>query len=389
MPPDRIYLDNAATSWPKPDTVYTAVMHALQVLGAPAGRSTYRQASEVERLLLDARRRLAVILGVEDPTRVLFTSNGTDSLNIALHGLLRPGDHVVTSVLEHNSVLRPLRFLEQHRGLEITRVGCDPRGIVDPDEIRRAIRSTTRLIAMLHVSNVTGAIQPVHEIGRIAAEHGTEFLLDAAQSLGHLPVEAPEIGCTLLAAPGHKGLLGPLGVGLLYLAPGRESEITPLKQGGTGTQSESDDQPDVLPDKFECGNHNVPAIIGLRAALEFLQAVDISTIYASERGLTNQLLEGLATIEGVRLYGPRQSDQQLGVISLTIDGYDPREVASMLDTAYSIQVRSGFHCAPRMHRQLGTANSGGTVRFSIGEFNTEQQIDLAIDAVAEIASSAH
>lgn len=388
MAPTRIYLDNAATSWPKPDSVYQAVDHALRELGSPAGRSAYREASEVDRLVFDTRRRVAGLLGVDDPCRIIFTCNGTDSLNIALHGLLRPGDHVVTTVLEHNSVLRPLRFLETHAGLKVTRVRCDSQGVVDPEDIEAAVVSDTKLIALIHVSNVTGAIQPAVEVGRIAREQGVQYLLDAAQSLGHLPLGVADLGCSLLAAPAHKGLLGPLGLGLLYIAPGLEGMLTPLRQGGTGTQSETDTQPDSLPDKFECGNHNVPAILGLRAALQFIEQRRVEQIRSHEQALTAALLDGLSSFDGVRTYGPRDAERQLGVVSFTVAGYDPREVASMLDTAYAIQTRSGFHCAPLMHGQLGTADSGGTVRCSMGAFNTLDETDSAISAVGEIAGSA-
>jgi len=384
----RIYLDNAATSWPKPETVYAAVERALRELGAPAGRSAYREASEVERLVFDTRRRLAELLGVEEPRRVIFTCNGTDSLNMALHGLLRPGDHAITTVIEHNSVLRPLHYLESRGDLEVTRVGCDGQGVVDPDQIEAAVGANTRLIVLTHVSNVTGAIQPAPEIGRIARQHGIPYLVDAAQSVGHLPLRVSDLGCNLLAAPAHKGLLGPLGLGILYIGPGMEEALSPLRQGGTGTQSETDQQPDSLPDKFECGNHNVPAILGLNAALEFLQQRKMEGVRAHEEALTAQLLEGFASVEGVRVYGPLQAERQVGVVSFTVEGYDPREVASMLDATYRIQARSGFHCAPKMHQQLGTDNGGGTVRLSMGPFNTPQHIKSSINAVDEIAASA-
>ena len=221
---------------------------------------------EVERLVAAARLRVAQLLRAEEPARVIFAHNGTDALNLALHGLLRPGDHVLTSVVEHNSVLRPLRYLEEHRGLSVTRVPCDGQGFVDPDSFRRAIGPRTRLIALIHASNVTGAVQPVAEVGRIAREHGLLYLVDAAQSLGHIPVDVRELGAHLVAAAGHKGLLGPLGVGVLYVAPGIEQQLEPVRQGGTGTQSQADRQPETLPDRYESGNHNVPAIVGLAPA---------------------------------------------------------------------------------------------------------------------------
>ncbi len=384
----RIYLDNAATSWPKPEAVYAAVERWQRELGAPAGRGVYREAGEVERLVADARRRAADLLGAEEPRRIIFTCNGTDSLNLALHGLLRPGDHVVTSVVEHNSVLRPLRQLEELHSVEVTRVPCDHAGLIDPDDIRAAIRRHTKLIVLVHVSNVTGAIQPVEAVGRIARDHGVLFLVDAAQSLGHLPVNVREIGADLLASPGHKGLLGPLGTGLLYVAPGVEERLAAVRQGGTGTQSDEDRQPDSLPDKYEAGNHNVPGIIGLGAGLAFVRDRGLDRIRAHDRELTTRLIAGLSEIAGVKIYGPRNSDRQSGVVSITIEGYDPQEAAGMLDTAYSIQARPGLHCAPLMHRALGTVSIGGTLRFSLGVFTTQEEIDAAIRGVAELASAA-
>src|SRR6267142_3266434 len=263
----RLYLDNAATSWPKPEAVYRAVDDYQRRLGAPAGRGSYAEAAETERIVVSCRKKVGALMGATDPSRIVFTQNGTDSLNLALHGLLRPNDHVVTTVCEHNSVLRPLRFLAEHRGVTTTYVTCDGQGYVDPDAIRQAITPKTRLIAMIHASNVTGAIQPAEAIGRIAGERGVFYLLDAAQSLGHLPINVASLGCHMLAAPGHKGLLGPLGTGVLYLAPGIEQHLLPLRQGGTGTQSDEDRQPDTLPHRYEAGNLNVPGIVGLEAGV--------------------------------------------------------------------------------------------------------------------------
>ena len=384
----RIYLDNAATSWPKPEAVYRAVEHYQRELGAPAGRGSYREASDVERLVADARRRVAGLVGAEEPKRIVFTCNGTDSLNLALHGTLRPGDHVVTTVVEHNSVLRPLRWLAEKRDVTVSRVSCDKDGIVDPAEIRSAIGPKTRLVALVHVSNVTGAIQPAAEVGLIARERGILFLVDAAQSLGHVPLNVQELGAHLLAAPGHKGLLGPLGTGLLYIAPGVESQLASLRQGGTGTQSNEDRQPDTLPEKYEAGNLNVPGLVGLGAGIAFLQERGIGEIRRHECELTNRMLYGLAEISGVTVFGPRDQQQRVGVVSVTIKGYDAREAAALLDAQYNVQTRAGLHCAPLMHEALGTAKTGGTLRFSPGPFTTPEEIEAAVTAIAEIAASA-
>lgn len=389
MPPnDRIYLDNAATSWPKPASVYDAVDRYLRSNGAPAGRGAYREAVEVERVVKDTRKRVANLLGESDAQRIIFTSNGTDSLNLAIHGLLRAGDHVVTTVCEHNSVLRPLRELERIAGVDVTRVECGSDGTVEPMAFTSAMKSNTKLFVLTHASNVTGAIQPAEEIGAIAKSHGIRFLVDAAQSLGHIPVLPKQLNADLVAAPGHKGLLGPLGTGILYIAPGVEEHLQATRQGGTGTTSESDQQPETLPDKYESGNHNVPGIIGLGAALAYLAERSLDDLRQHEQQLTARLLDGFRLTNNVTIHGPQQAERRVGVVSITIDGYDPQEVATMLDAAYSVQVRSGFHCAPLMHSSQGTRRQGGTIRFSIGAFTTIEQIDHAIRAVGEIAASA-
>jgi cysteine desulfurase family protein len=381
----RIYLDNAATSWPKPEAVYRAVDDYQRRLGAPAGRSTYAEAVETERIVVSCRKKTAQLIGADDPLRIIFTHNGTDSLNMALHGLLRPGDHVVTSVCEHNSVLRPLRFLAEHRDVVVSYVQCSREGYVDPDDIRREISPKTRLIALIHASNVTGAIQPVEAVGKIAAERGALFLVDAAQSLGHVPLDVKSIGCHLLSAPGHKGVLGPLGSGILYVAPGVEKELLPLRQGGTGTRSDEDVQPDSLPDRYESGNLNVPAIAGLEAGVDFVVKQGPGRDSRQTMGLIEPLLAALSNIRGVQLYGPRSVTGRVGVVSLNVAGYDPQELASLLDAHWSIQTRAGVHCAPRMHAALGTAPLG-TLRVSPGHFNTPQEIETLIRAITEVAS---
>ncbi len=290
----RIYLDNAATSWPKPEAVYDAVDAYQRDNGATAWRGAYREADDVGRRVQQTRKRLVELIGAAEPERIVFTANGTESLNVAIHGLLRPGDHVVTSVVDHNSVLRPLRFLEEHLNVQVTRVPCDGRGIVDSDSVSQAIRSNTRLIALVHVSNVTGAIQPIEQVGRIAREHGVRYLVDAAQSLGHLPIDVGQVGADLLAAPGHKGLLGPSGLGVLYIAPGCEKELRSLRQGGTGSLSNEYRQPELLPDKYEPGNLNVPGVLGLGEALLFLKQHGLQQVRKHAEQLTARLLDGFA-----------------------------------------------------------------------------------------------
>jgi len=380
----RIYLDNAATSWPKPEMVYLATDTYQRELGAPAGRSSYVEADEVQRTILRVRQRLADLLGVPEPKRNVFTSGGTGSLNLAIHGCLRSGDHVVTTVAEHNSVLRPLRYLEDKGCITVTRVGCDATGQVDPDEVRQAINARTRLITMLHVSNVTGVVQPVQEIGQIAREQDVLFLLDVAQSLGHLPVEVESLQVDLVAGSCHKGLMGPLGLGVLHVGPRAEADLAPLLQGGTGTESETDQQPEGLPEKYESGNLNVVGIMGLAAALDHLQETGLAVVEQHLRDRTGELIEGLSRIEAVRCYGAPDS---LGVVSMTMQSCDPQELATILDQAYSIQARAGLHCAPLMHRAMGTDQRGGTLRLSPGWFTTSEDIQVTLRAVAEIAEA--
>jgi len=379
----RIYLDNAATSWPKPAAVYDAVDTYQRTLGAAAGRGVYRSAQNSERIVSQCRKRVADFVGAKSPEQIVFTLNGTDSLNLAMHGLLKPGDHVVTSVCEHNSILRPLRFLKESFGVTYDFVDCDSNGFINPADIRRAIKPNTRLIALTHASNVTGAIQPLAEVGALAADRNLLFLVDAAQSLGHFPIDVSELGCHLLAAPGHKGLLGPLGTGILYLAKGIESELVPIRQGGTGTRSDDEHQPETMPDRYESGNLNVAGIAGLNAGLEWLNELGLAKIASHEGERTQQLLSGLAETPAVTVYGPPTCESRLGVVSFNVAGFDPQEVAAGLDAVAGIEVRSGLHCAPRMHTSLGTSPAG-TVRTSVGPFTTPDDINTLVDALREM-----
>ncbi len=383
----RIYLDNAATSWPKPDSVYSAVDHYLRHLGAPAGRSGYAEAVEVSQAVENARRKIADLIALGDATHLIFTSNGTDSLNLVIHGLLQPGDHVITSVVEHNSVLRPLQDLEDSRSITLTRVGCGNSGIVDPDEVRQAIRPATRLVALAHASNVTGALQPIAEVGQLARETGVLVLCDAAQTVGHMPINMQTMNVDFLAASGHKGLMGPLGTGVLAIGPDGHRVLRSVRQGGTGTRSEQTRQPDELPGKYESGNLNVPGILGLAAAVDFIREHGQSALHDAQTALTARLLEGFNGVPGLRVRGPATAQQRVPLVSITLEGYDPQELALSLDAAHRIQVRPGLHCAPAMHEALRTHETGGTVRFSLGAFTTAAEIDATLAAVAEIANS--
>jgi cysteine desulfurase family protein len=382
----RIYLDNAATSWPKPAAVYEAVEHYQRELGGPLGRGTYHEAVEIERTVARLRNNLAQLIGADEPRRIVFTANCTAALNQAIHGLLRAGDHVVTSVVEHNSVLRPLRLLEDENRICVTRVACDARGMIDPDAVRQAMTRQTRLVVVTHASNVTGAIQPVEAIGVLAKERGAAFLVDAAQTAGHVPIDVKSMQADLLAAPGHKGLLGPLGTGLLYVGPDVERRLRPLMQGGTGSQSEEDRQPEHLPDRFEAGNLNAPGLVGLAAGVEFVLERGVDSIRAHEQALLKQLVPALRDIDGVTLHPDSEALHRVGVVSLTQSGFDPQELAAILDASHGIQGRAGLHCAPCMHRALGTLQAGGTFRLSVGPFNTEEDIRSVLASFEEFAA---
>lgn len=377
--PPRIYLDNAATSWPKPDSVYDAVDRYQREIGAPYGRGHYSSGEEAFRVVSRCRKQLATLLGVSAPERVVFTFNATDSLNLAIHGLVRPGDHVITTQLEHNSVTRPLRHLEHQQDIQLTVVSPDSNGLIVPEQIHDAIRPNTRLIAVLHASNVTGLIQPVEEIGTIARERDIPFLLDAAQTAGTLPIQFDESPFDLLACAGHKGLLGPLGTGVLCLTTDIANRLQPVRQGGTGTRSELERQPESLPDRFESGNHNVPGLFGLDAGIEYLLSTEVKNVHRHEVQLIERLRNGLESVAGIRLIADSQSPR-IGVQSVTSEIYDPQTLATLLSQEFGIETRAGLHCAPGVHKWLGTDSTGGTVRLSVGPFTTESQISKTIEA---------
>lgn len=377
-----IYLDNAATSFPKPPGVYAAVDHALREIGVGPGRGGYRQSLDATRLVFAARESAAVLFGITDSSRLVFTHSATEGLNLATIGLLKPGDHVVTTSAEHNSLARPLNLLAR-RGVELTRVPCDRQGFVAPGDISAAVRSNTRLIALSHCSNVTGAIQPVAEIGRIARQHGVLFLLDAAQSAGSIPIDVRELSVDLLAAPGHKGLLGPQGTGILYVAAGVDLE--PLMVGGTGGYSSSDEQPEAMPERFESGTLNTPGVAGLKAGIEFVMEQGVEAIRRKESQLVVRLLEGVAGIPDLTVHGPDDPARRGSVVSFTVTGHDPSEIAYILDRDWGISVRAGLHCAPDAHRSLGTYPAG-TIRVSPGYFNVEADIDAFVKALRAIVA---
>lgn len=390
MSPRRLYLDNAATSFPKPRAVMDAMVRYATELGASAGRGAYREAVETGAIITECRRRLNRLFRGENPNHFIFTLNCSDGLNLAIKGLIDPrhGGHAICTHIDHNSILRPLRAMEEYGCVQTTRVPVSGEtGLVDPDEIRRAIRPDTKLIAITHVSNVTGTIQPIREIGMIAREADIPLIVDAAQSAGHVPIDVQADLIDLLAAPGHKALLGPLGTGFLYIRPGLEKVLRPLKEGGTGSVSEQDRQPEFMPDKYEPGSHNAIGIAGLSEGVRWVADQTVAKLAAHDLELIGTFLDGIADVEGITLYGPKGVKHRTGVFSVRIDGYDPQELAAVLETSFGILTRPGIHCAPLAHEAIGTASTGGTVRFSFGPFVSAQDVSFATDALAQIASA--
>ena len=387
MPEDhRIYFDNAATSWPKPRGVLDEVARYLNENGAPAGRGAYNQALEVQHRVQNVRLQLAQHLSAPTPESIVFSANGTDSLNLAIHGILRPGDHVITSAAEHNSVLRPLEFLRQSADLEYSIVPCDSHGRLDPADFANAVRPNTKLIAVTAASNVTGTMQPIREISEVAHAHEAIVLVDAAQLLGHAPCDVARLEIDLLAGSAHKGLLGILGLGVLYVKPSLQALMRPLRQGGTGTQSANIQQPQEFPQQLESGNLNVPGIIALGEGLDYLNKVGIQQIAEHEQHLTQHLLDGLQPITGIQVYGSADASHQVGVVSLNFDELSPQDAAAVLDAQFGIQVRAGFHCSPLIHPYLDSEKYGGTVRFSVGPFNTLEQVSVVIESIRQLAT---
>ncbi len=388
----QLYLDNAATSFPKPASVLAAMTHYATELGASAGRGAYREAMETGNLIKQCRQRLNLLFNGENADHFIFTLNCTDALNLAIKGLIDGKSaspaHAICTHIDHNSILRPLNALADRGWARVTRVPVHPvTGLIDPDDIRKAIHRDTRLIAFTHASNVTGTVQPIAAIGRIAREHGIALVVDAAQSAGHLKIDVQADGIDLLAAPGHKGLLGPLGTGFLYVRPGIEKKLATFKEGGTGSASESDHQPEFMPDKYEPGSHNAIGIVGLSEGVKWVLAQGIETIALRERELVQTFLEGVGDIQGLTYFGPRGVRDRMGVFSVRIDGLDPHELAAILEGSYGILTRAGIHCAPLIHKTIGTADSGGATRFSFGPFLSMQDIQYATDALADIAIS--
>jgi cysteine desulfurase family protein len=377
-----IYFDNAATSWPKPPGVRAAMDEYFGEAGGNPGRSGHRMSIAAARIVECTREALGELLNAPDPSRIIFTHNATHALNLVLQGLLRPGDHVVTTSMEHNSVMRPLRYCEG-LGVEVTVVACSPEGRVDPEAVRRAIRQDTRLLVTPHASNVAGTLNPVADLVALAREAKIRYLVDAAQTAGAVPIDVQVLGVDLLAFTGHKGLLGPTGTGGLYIREGLK--LAPLMRGGTGSDSAYEIQPEFLPDAHESGTLNLAGIAGLGAAVRFLLDAGIEVVRAHEQKLVAQFLAGASQISGLTLYGPKDAALQCGLTSFNIDGAVPSEVGLILDQSFGIMARTGLHCAPSAHRTLRTFPSG-TVRFSFGWFNTPAEVERGLEALRQIAA---
>lgn len=374
-----IYLDNAATTFPKPDVVYDAVMDCMKNYCANPGRAGHRLSLRAGREIYDTRENLAKLFNIDNPMNIIFTSNATESLNLAIKGLLKTGDHVITTSMEHNSVIRPIMALEKI-GVENTIVDCNEEGFLDINDLEKAIKPNTKLIVTTHASNVFGTLIDIKEVGLVAKKNNITYLVDASQTAGVYDIDVKNMNIDILATAGHKSLLGPQGVGILYIKEG--IDLDTLKEGGTGSQSEYLFQPQMLPDKYESGTHNTPAIAGLNAGVKYILD-NIDTIRRKEEELCEYMLSRLDEIKDIKIYGTKDIKKRVPVISINIGDIDSGEITFILDSEYDIATRSGLHCSPLAHKTVGTIKQG-TVRFSIGYFNTKDDIDRVIDALKKI-----
>ncbi len=378
-----IYLDNAATTFPKPEAVYDAVMDCMKNYCANPGRSGHKLAMKSAREIYDARENIAKLFNIDNPMNIVFTNNATDSLNLAIKGIVNSGDHIITTSMEHNSVIRPIKALEK-LGIENTIVQCDKDGFLDVKDLKKAIKPNTKLIVTTHASNVCGTLIDIKTVSEIAKLHNILYLVDASQTAGVYNIDLKEVYADMLAAPGHKGLLGPQGTGILYIREGLNINI--LKEGGTGSKSEDLFQPDLFPDKYESGTHNTPGIAGLNEGVKFILKEGINKIKEHEEELCRYMLERLNEVPNIKIYGTKDANKRASVIAVNIGNMDSGEITFLLDNEYDIATRSGIHCAPLAHKTLGIFEQGA-VRFSMGYFNTKEEIDKAIEALKEISKN--
>lgn len=374
----KIYLDNSATSFPKPECVYDAINIYMHENGASPGRGNYANAMESEKLVYETRKAMAKLICAERPSEIVFTMNSTEAINTVLKGYLKRGDEVLTSNAEHNAMWRPLKKLEKDHDITINCFNVAENGMVDLDEIAVKLTDKIKLVAFVHGSNVLGNIIPISEISKLAHSKNIPILIDASQTVGAYPINVVEDGIDFLAFTGHKSLLGPTGTGGFYIRNGLE--LATMKEGGTGSMAKSSFQPKLPPDRFEAGTLNVFGLAGLKAALDYIQGIGISEILAHERRLVSRLLNGLKEIPDVVIYGSMNPDEKLGLVCFNIGEIDPYKIAAKLDEDFGIMVRAGLHCAPQAHYIIGTEDRGA-VRVSMGLFNTEEHIDLLLAAL--------
>jgi cysteine desulfurase / selenocysteine lyase len=380
----QIYLDNSATTFPKPEEVYQFMDSFYRKNGVNPGRSGFDAAIEAEEVVMNTRRLLTTLFNGDDPNRLTFSYNASDSLNMIIQGLARPGDHVITTMLEHNSVLRPLYHLSTEGIIDVTYIRFDAEGYVDPEEFRKALRKNTRMVVVNHASNVIGTVQPLAEIGKICKEAGVYFVVDASQSAGAIPIDVKSMGIDVVVFTGHKCLMGPTGIGGSYVM--NDVPVRYTRYGGTGVRSAQKTHLEEFPYRLECGTLNIVGVAGLHAGVKWVMEQGIQNLHEKEMGLWDRLRQGLQTIGNVTAYCASSSENKNPVLSLNIKGFDSGDVGTMLDVDYNIACRTGLQCAPLVHEGLGTDKIHGTVRLSIGPFNTDEHIDAAIAAVAEIAS---
>ena len=376
-----VYLDNAATSWPKPPEVIAAMQAYLENGGGSPGRAAHGKSLASARMVYETRDALSSLFNATSPDRVIFTKNATEAINLLLFGFLNPGDHVIVSSMEHNAVMRPLRQLES-RGVSLSVAACDSCGRLDPLTIKTALTPRTRLVLLVHASNVTGTLLPIAEVANIAREAGIRFAVDAAQTAGVHPIDVQSGGIDFLTFTGHKSLGGPQGTGGLVIGP--DVDLRPLMFGGTGSASESENQPAFLPDKLESGTLNAIGIAGLGASLAALTEFGVENVLAHERKLMKLFRDGLKEMPDIEVYGPENTAESVGVLSLNVASRPCEEVGMELERNFDILTRTGLHCAPAAHRTIGTFGRG-TVRFSVSRFNTESDSHAALEALSKIA----
>jgi cysteine desulfurase family protein len=380
---ELIYLDNAATSYPKPEEVYVFMDHFYRKFGVNPGRSGYDLCMEAGEVVEATRKMLTRFFNGQDPNRLCFSYNSTDALNLIIFGILKDNDHALTTTIEHNSVLRPLYHLLQDRGVKVDYIPFDRQGFVDPDDFRKKFRDDTKLVIVNHASNVIGTVQPIEAIGRHCRERGILFAIDASQSAGKIPIDIEKCHVDIVAFTGHKSLMGPTGIGGLYVREGVEIRLT--RAGGTGVRSSVRTHLEEYPYRLEYGTVNVLGVAGIHAGLKWVEGKGLNNIYDHEMELTRQLVDGLKSIDGVTLYCQDDLIDHISVVCFNVDGLEALHVGTMLDVDHNIASRTGLHCAPLVHEQLGTDAIHGAVRFGIGPFNTAEHIQIAIDAVREIA----